>query len=414
MNNTILGAPLISEPLWHTAGALATEIAGFLIYTFLILLGCVVICGRDIDGFNKYHYLQKMGCVVNYGRDIVLSLLLSTFGCCFKQQTKRVIEWQEAKKQDQTHSSNLIVKLLSHYEVTSISIFFVYFVLFALYRAMVCALFIVSLSLRLYTQEAPWTYILFVIATGFNYGGFVVFLVFICLYVIILAHVGGVWFSFLQNGAKKKKIYLILVYILVALSFLVGGIVATITLEACLFLLVTNRQRFSIVVAIWGSIYGSAQSVLSTVTFGIIIFILVMIRKYGKNAADQEKTTLLKVYSVTLVSAILIFKGIGLLRITGVVLIGLASVGVPTFFSSICSRILPDLLDLVTCAVIYWPPMLACVPKGPLRNLLLPINFRELYECVNSLEKTNSFEMNIAMPMEEVKSESSIEAVEES
>ncbi len=82
------------------------------------------------------------------------------------------------------------------------------------------------------------------------------------------------------------------------------------------------------------------------------------------------------------------------LRLVGFILF--AAFKIPAFVPTIVGSLLPDVLDMSVCIIIYWPfPLLCCCAcidsnNSTLGKILLPMNYKALFEKKVSVGKMNT------------------------
>ncbi len=350
-----MNVTIAQQPLWHSYGAIAVEILSIPIYFVLSSAVFAIIIGRNV----------------------IPSIFHSCLACFVKKRKRRL-------RVHSIRASEFNIKnICSRQEVPIVSIFFLFFFAYTLYRIWSSLCMIVGLSTKVATLGSFTSLIVFTVMNGFDYAGFIFFLAYFCFYIILLSHVATIWFNIIDLGNTwKKKVFLSFVGIIIGICFFVGGILCFLAIVAGLVVYVFDQDTFYYIVAGSAAFHVGAHFVLTILASGIILFIVTMVIKYGSSVSveaslDDEKISKLKIYSAKLVVAIAILFIANIFRLVGTILIIFDEI--PIFVPTIISRILPDVLDMSICIIIYWPfPLGFCCDisaNQTLRTVLAPMNF---------------------------------------
>ncbi len=178
------------EPVWQQYAAIGAASVGLVLYCALGVAAMIIVIGRNI----------------------IPSLMFSLCCCC-------------KKKKPQPYSKSSPQSFCNKQENIVISLFFVCFVLNILYRMWMFATNIAGYATRIATSESFEGLVVYVVTNVFFYGGFGVFLCYYCTYVILLCNIASVWFHLIDFGGKwKLKLFQSVIGTIVALCFLIGGV----------------------------------------------------------------------------------------------------------------------------------------------------------------------------------------------
>lgn len=363
---------ILADPPWTRPFAAAAEVFSIIVFSSIAFAVVLIIIGRNV----------------------IPSLIFNMMSCFAKDKDsikrRRVASNVKSRSEEFT-----IANICKRQEVTTVSLFFLFFLFYCLYRVWTGIAMCSGYSSQMATDSAFESFVVAVIADAFDFIGFMFFLVFFCFYIVVLSQVAGIWFFMFDTSGKKKKIFQIVVGITIVFCICLGT-VPIIVIVGIIHLEIYDSRLFYIITFSVATLYVLAQVILTILAIAIIVFIVRMIRKHSRvetNRNEQNDTiSKLKIYSVKLIAAIIVLFIAVIIRTIGTLILGFNLFGVPIFVATITARIIPDVLDMGFCVIIYWPFPLLCGLKeksanGILKKLLNPINFAAMY---NKLQNENT------------------------
>ncbi len=359
---------ILADPPWTRPFAAAAEVFSIVVFSGIAFSVMLIIIGRNV----------------------IPSLMFNIMSCFAKN--KDSIKRKRAASNVKSRSEEFtIANICQRQEVTTVSLFFLFFLFYCLYRVWTGFAMCSGYSSQIATDSAFESFVVMTIADAFDFIGFIFFLVFFCFYIVVLSQVAGIWFFMIDITGKKKKVFQIVVGLTIVFCMCIGT-APIIVIVGIIHYEIYDSRLFYIVTFSVATLYVLAQVILTILAIAIIVFIVRMIKKHSRvetmRSEQNETISKLKIYSLKLIAAIIVLFIAVIIRTIGTLILGFNLLGVPIFVATITARIIPDLLDMGFCVIIYWPFPLLCgfEKSGILKKVLNPINFAAMY---NKLQNEN-------------------------